>query len=367
MTKKLEAVTTLETRASSGTVTIRDVARAADVSVATVSNVLNHSNLVAPETQAKVEDAIKQLGFVRHVGAALMRGGRSRTLGLVVRDLAMPFFTELARGAEEAAREEDYLVILGNSDEDVDREQGYFEVLESQRVTGILLSTVSEDFRALDPVHDRGTAVVLLGTTRTGYCSVRSDDRAGGELAGRHLTGLGHRRLAFVGPSDAFRPYRERFEGFRDEVCSVVGDDAVVERITTSDAGNAEDGRRAAEILLERHPDVSGVLCTSDLVAIGLIAALLREGIRVPEDLSVVGYDDVELARQNVIPLTTVSQPMHDIGRTAARLLLEEAEAGVGHPHQQAMFQPRLVVRESTGAARTRSEERPRPEGRVAR
>jgi LacI family transcriptional regulator len=353
MANKLEAPNSPENGASKPAVTIRDVAKAANVSVATVSNVLNHSNLVASETQAKVEQAIKELGFVRHVGAALMRGGRGRTVGLVVRDLAMPFFTELAQGAEAAAREQDYLVILCNSNEDSEQEQRYFEVLESQRVTGILLSTVSEEFANLDALHDRGTAVVLLGTTRTGYCSVRSDDRAGGELAAKHLVDLGHSNVAFIGPSHVFRPYRERFEGAQQYIHTALGDGTVLELLTTTDASDAEDGQLAADTLLDELPGVTAVLCGSDLIAIGLIAGLSRRGIRVPEDISVVGYDNIQLATQNFVPLTTVSQPMHNIGRTAARMLFEEADVGIHHSHQQATFQPQLVVRSSTAVARS--------------
>ncbi len=195
--------------------TIRDVAATAGVSLGTVSNYLNRPNSVAPQTRARIQKAIEELGFVRNAGAALMRSGRARTIGLVVLDVTNPFFTELARGAEEAARERDLLIILCNSDEDPEKEQRYLEVLEEQRVLGVLISAVDGKAAGVDWLRQRGTSVVLVESARPNFCSVRVDDIGGGDLAAEHLIALGHRELIYVSAALTVRQYQERLDGVR--------------------------------------------------------------------------------------------------------------------------------------------------------
>lgn len=332
------------------TVTIRDVAAEAGVSLGTVSNVLNRSNAVAPEKRRRVLDAIETLGFVRHAGAALMRGGKARTIGLVALDVRNPFFTELARGAEDAARESDRLLILCNSDEDAEQERNYLESLEEQRVLGVVISPVDERTETLQRLRERGTAVVLLGRPRPDYCSVRVDDVAGGELAADHLLDLGHRRLAYVTAPLTIGQYQERLEGVRralrrrglpEDSCRV---------IEVGSLGTAAEGRLAATVLREQHPDVTGVACGNDLLALGVVAGLFRQGVRVPDQVSVVGFDNIEMAEQNPLPLTTINQPKAELGYVATNLLLDEALRATAHAHREVMFQPELVVRETTRA-----------------
>jgi LacI family transcriptional regulator len=335
-------------------VTIREVAMAAGVSLGTVSNVLNRPNSVAPETRQRVHEAIDALGFVRHAGAALMRGGRARTIGLVVLDVRNPYFTELARGVEDAARESGHLLILCNSDEDARQERGYLEVLEEQRVAGVLISPVDEQAEVLDRLRERGTSVVLLERRRRGYCSVRVDDVGGGSLAAEHLLGLGHRSLLYVSASLAIRQYSDRLAGVRQALARAGLADQDCPVLETGAFGTAADGRAASQALITDHPSVTGVICGNDLLALGLVAGLVSKGVRVPEEISVVGYDDIELAQQSPLPLTTVSQPKIELGRTAAQLLLEEARQDTSHAHQEVVFQPELIVRDTTTRPRKR-------------
>jgi LacI family transcriptional regulator len=331
-------------------VTIRDVAAEAGVSLGTVSNVLNRSSAVAPEKRRRVLEAIEALGFVRHAGAAQLRGRYGRMIGLVALDVRNPFFTELARGAEDAAREHGRLLILCNSDEDAEQERGYLESLEEQRVLGVVISPVDEGTETLERLRERGTAVVLLGRPRHEYCSVRVDDAGGGDLAAEHLLDLGHRHLAFVTAALSIGQYRERLQGVRralqrrglpEDSCAV---------IEVGTLGTAAEGRLAAVQLREQHPEVTGVACGNDLLALGVIAGLYRQGVRVPDEVSVVGFDDIEIAEQNPLPLTTIHQPKAHLGYLATTLLLDEALHPDTHAHQQVIFQPELRVRETTRA-----------------
>lgn len=341
----------IEALSAGGSVTIRDVADAAHTSVGTVSNVLNRPNLVAPATLRRVQAAIAELGFVRHAGAALMRGGRARTIGLVVLNIANPFFTELARGAEAAAREHDHLVILCNSDENAAQEQRYFEALEEQRVLGVLVSPVDERSATIDWIRQRGTAVVLLERSRPDFCSVQADDVSGGELAAEHLLDLGHRRLLFVAGSLTISQYSNRLVGVRRAISRRGLPEDSLEILEYPAAGSMKDGRQAAADFLAGSSTATGIVCANDLLAIGVVGALARAGISVPDQLSVIGYDDIELAEQNALPLSTIRQHKHRMGFAAAQLIIDEAENGESHNHQQIVFQPELVVRASTAAA----------------
>jgi LacI family transcriptional regulator len=331
--------------------TIRDVAAVARVSLGTVSNVLNRSNSVAPEKRQRVLDAIESLGYVRHAGAALMRGGKAPTIGLVVLDIRNPFFTELARGAEEAARENGRLLILCNSDENADQERGYLEVLEEQRVLGVVISPVDERNDTLESLRERGTAVVLLGRRRPDYCSVRVDDVGGGELAADHLLDLGHRRLAYVTAPLSIDQYSDRLKGVRRALRRRGLDEDVCQIIEVGSLGTAAEGQLASAQLCDQYPDVTGVTCGNDLLALGVVAGLVRRGVRVPEQVSVVGFDDIEMAEQNPLPLTTIHQPKTELGRVATNLLLDEGLRGAAHAHREVVFQPHLVVRETTQQA----------------
>lgn len=333
-----------------GSPTIRDVAAAAGVSLGTVSNYLNRPNSVAERTKAKIQRAIDELGFVRNAGAALIRNGRARTIGLVVLDVSNPFFTELARGAEEAAWEHQHLIILCNSDEDPAKEQRYLEVLEEQRVLGMLISAVDVEAAGVDWLRQRGTAVVLVESTRPNFCSVRADNAGGGEMAAEHLIGLGHRELVYASASLAIRQYAERLEGVRRAMARHGLPPEALTVIEQGLKGSTTDGRLVGEQIVERKLRGTGVVCGNDMVALGLTTALTRAGVRVPRDMSVIGYDDVEFAQQGPMALTTVRQPKQSMGRTATQLLIEEAE-NTRHAHQQVVFQPELVVRESTGRA----------------
>ena len=331
---------------------MKDVASRAGVAVGTVSNVLNHPDLVRPLTRARVEAAMEELGFIPNGSARQLRAGRSRCLGLVVLDVTNPFFTEVARGVEDYAQAAGYAVILCNSDEAHDKERRYLRVLEEQRVRGILITPVHGRSPELRRIRDRGTPVVLLdrpGSAR--QCSVAVDDRCGGEIAVTHLLDLGHRSIALVNGPTAIRQCSDRQRGAYRAVEQAGLDPAEVLTEVPVPAMNARCGAAAADELLRGGRTPTAVFCTNDMLALGLLRGLSQAGVSVPGDLAVVGYDDIEFAADAAVPLTSVRQPKYQLGRAAAELLLDEADRPAEHEHRRIVFTPELVVRASSGSA----------------
>ncbi|MCO1580198.1 LacI family transcriptional regulator [Crossiella sp. SN42] len=336
---------------------IREVARRAGVSNATVSNVLNRPEVVAPATRLRVLAAISELGFVRNESARQLRAGRSRVIAFVVLDAANPFFTDVARSVEDTARAAGLAVYLCNSATDAGREREYLELLHEQRVEGILITPVDADAERFAELLSRGTPVVLVDReTQDGTrCSVAVDDVLGGELAMTHLIETGHTRIAMVGGPLSIQQVRDRHQGALRALAQAGLPPESLTLLETKGLRVAE-GRSAGERLVglpsARRP--TAAFCANDLLALGLLQSMTQQGLHVPEDLAVVGYDDIEFAAAAAVPLTSVRQPREQLGRTAAQLLLEEAEGDPDHVHRHVKFQPELVVRASTAVGRGR-------------
>lgn len=345
------------------TVSIKEVASQAGVSVATVSNVLNRPEIVAQPTRDRVNATIKQLGFVRNESARQLRAGRSRTIGLVVLDVANPFFTDLARGVEDEANKAGVAVILCNSDDQERKEKRYLELLEEHRVQGVLITPVVGAGARLLRLQRRGTPVVLVDSRSPsrGQCSVAVDDVLGGDLALSHLLAGGHEHIAYISGPPAIRQVADR----RDGALRALGrvgrpreDLHIIEAGSLNVAAGQNAGAQIAAIPARSRP--TAVFCSNDLIALGVLQEMTRNHIRVPEDISIVGYDDIEFAAAAAVPLTSVRQPRQQLGRTAARLLLDEAAADDSHQHSQVIFEPELVVRNSTRATVGRKAAHPR-------
>jgi LacI family transcriptional regulator len=334
----------------SESVSVVDVAARAGVSLGTVSNVLNRPDRVAPATRDRVMRAIEELGFVRNEAARQLRAGRSRTIGLVVLDVGNPFFTDLAAGVETTAAKSGLWVVLCNSDDDSDRERHYLSLLQEQRAFGILITPVTSRTNAIDAIRRSGTPVVLVdrGSTRR-QCSVSVNDRVGGELAVAHLIAQGHRRIAFVGGPLAINQVGERLAGARAALTAAGLPDSaltVLETPRLDVASGRATGERIASLPVRSRP--TAAFCANDLLALGLLQDTVRRQKTVPGDLAIVGYDDIDFAAAAAVPLTSVRQPRAQLGQAAMELLLEEASDPNGHQHRQVVFEPELVVREST-------------------
>jgi len=330
-------------------VSVKDVAALAGVSVGTVSNVMNQPAKVSVQTVQRVQAAIEQLGFVRNDAARQLRAGRSRAIGLIVLDVRNPFFTELARGAEDRASESGHSLILGNSDERTDREATYLDLFDEQRMHGILISPHGDITARLQRLRDRGIPVVLVDRTSPddSFSSVSVDDVAGGSLAVVHLIEQGRRRIAFVGGPRSIRQVTDRLEGARRVVAE--HPDVRLETIETR-ALSVVEGRAAGVAILERpvaeRPDA--VFAANDLIAMGVLQALNMQGsLHVPRDIALIGYDDIDFASAAVVPLSSIRQPSRTIGATAVEILLAEADDANTAP-RHIVFQPELIVREST-------------------
>ena len=328
-------------------VSLRDVAKAAKVSVGTVSNVLNRSEVVAPKTLARVQATIKELGFVPNGFARNLRSGQSRTLGLIVPDVSNPFFTEVARGVEDAASKRDYAVFLCNSDESATKEERYVNVLIQQQVRGVLITPADMKSDRLDVMRDRGIAVALLDREIKGrkQCSVSVDDVHGGQIAIEYLAGLGHKNIAWVCGPESIPQVADRGAGVA-KAAKVAGSKIETIRVSLM---NATNGEEAARKILELDALPTAIFCANDLLALGVMRALLASKVRIPEQVSVLGYDNIEFAPSAAVPLSSIAQPSYQMGVTAADLLLNECEDGDSHEHQQIRFQPQLVERASTG------------------
>ena len=329
---------------------VKEVAATAGVSLGTVSNVLNRPDRVSARTRERVERAMADLGFVRNESARQLRAGQSKTVAYVMLDATNPFFTDVAQGIEDAAERSDLSLFICNSDNRADRELSYLQRLEQQRVQGILITPVNPDDPSLDEIARHGTPLVIVDRVRDvdTHCSVAVDDALGGRLAVEHLLDLGHRRIAFVGGPLTIGQVRDRLAGARAATEDAgLSPDALV--VVGADALTVAEGRGAGERIagMPRAARPTAAFCANDLLALGLLQQCVSLGVRVPADLAIVGYDDIEFAAAAAVPLTSVRQPRRALGRQAAELLIEEA-TDPEHRHQQVVFTPELVVRRST-------------------
>ncbi|QNA77725.1 LacI family transcriptional regulator [Streptomyces sp. So13.3] len=329
---------------------IKDVAEQSGVSLGTVSNVLNRPDTVSEPTRRRVLAVIERLGYVRSETARQLRAGRSRMLALLVLDLANPFFVELARGAQQAAREAGLAVMVCTSAGDPAQEAEYLGMFAEQRVRGVLVTPTDGTGQDLRALRSRGISFVVADREWAGdeACSVSVDDVAGGRLAVRHLLASGHRRIVYVSGSPRLAQSRDRHQGALSAL-----DEARVARetltVVEAERFDVASGRAAGARLLAAADRPSAVFCANDLLALGVLQTLFAAGIRVPDDMALVGYDDIEFAAGAAVPLSSVRQPSFRIGRTAAELLIEETDGRPdAHEHQKIVFQPELVVRASS-------------------
>jgi LacI family transcriptional regulator len=326
---------------------IKEVAREAGVSIGTVSNVLNHPEAVAPATRDRVLAAIEKVGWVRNGPASQLRAGRGRTIALIVLDVANPFFTDVARGAEIVAERSGAMVVVCNSGEDAARERRHLDLLEEHRVLGVLITPVdSAESERLEKFAARGTPVVLVdrGSGHLNRCSVAVDDIGGGRAVGVHLRELGHRRVAFVGGPFAIQQVSDRHAGAAEGLAGAAELTVFATPSLTIAAGR-DAAAGIAGLAADRRP--TAVFCANDLLALGVLQELTRRRLRVPDDIAIVGYDDIEFAAAAAVPLSSVRQPREELGRTAATLLLEEVE-DPDHRHRHVVFEPELIARDST-------------------
>ena len=341
--------------------TIGDVARKARVSTATVSRVLAGHGRARPETRDRVIEAARELGYRPSGVARSLRQRATRTLGLIVTDIENPFFPQLVRSVEDAARDLGYAILLCNAADDPEREAGYLDLLVDRWVDGVVIAASSLGGRHREWLADAHLPIVLVNSTdpEIGLPSIASDNHAGGALAARHLAELGHERFGLITAPPRNIDGPDRLAGARGALRAAgIADDRVL--VATDEAGVA-GGERAASDILGRDPRVTALVAYNDLMAIGAMRAVRAAGLRIPSDVSVVGFDNVDLAAYVDPPLTTVAQATSEMGHWAVtQLAVEVADrataraagaAGAGRPAPHVILPVWLEVRGSTGPA----------------
>ncbi|MEW2353907.1 LacI family DNA-binding transcriptional regulator [Spirillospora sp. NPDC029432] len=332
---------------------VKDVARHAGVSVATVSRVLNDSDRVAPETRARVLAAVEALGYRRNAVARSLRTDATRTIGLVIGDILNPFFTELARAIEDEARALGYSVVIGNADERPDRQDHYVRTLLEQRVDGLLLCPTAEITPLVRGMVADGQPLVFLDRTLPGLDvpTVRADGSAAIGALVRHLRGLGHRRIAFISGPALLSTGRERTAAFTAAMrdCGLEVPDAYLE------AGDfqAASGRAGAARLLDLPEPPEVIFAGDNLMALGALDEIRARGLAIPSAVALASYDDLPWFTHVDPPVTAIGQPVQELGRRAVRVLADRIE---DRPVESVVLAARLVVRRSCGEPGERGE-----------
>ncbi len=328
-------------------ITIYDVAREAGVSLATVSRVINNSPYVKESTRRRVQEAMNRLGYEPNLVASALMTKRTRLLALLVPDISNPFFAEVAWGVEDAAANQNYNCVICNVGDDTRKQAGYVSVLRRKGIDGIIFATAAHDDRLVLSLSKGRYPITLMArdVPSAQVNRVLTNDRAGAGLAARHLLDLGHRRLAMVSEPAHIHSSAERQRGFAE----ALQETGVAPMVIEADGSGIHAGMRASQALLGMSPRPTAVFCANDMLAIGVLQAAAAAGVKVPAELSVVGFDGTPLAEIASPPLTTVVQPMREMGRVAVQLLIESLQND-GTP-QRVVLDPYLHVGRSTGPA----------------
>lgn len=331
--------------------TIRDVAHEVGVSVTTVSHALSGKRPVSGPTRRRIRDTADRLGYRPNRIAAAMITGKTRTLGMVVPDIANPFFGELLAAVERAAGERGYTVIACSSELNSERETRAVRALLDRRVDALVYLAGSAGANpALAEVDQAGAPIVVLDeqmpSLPLGACVVTVDNRLGGALAAQHLLELGHTEIAIVAGPKGLPTASARLEGFRDALADA-GHHLRRSRVVHAGTYTMSAGRHVGATLLTRDEQLTGIFCANDLIALGVVAAAAKLGRDVPRRLSVIGFDDSFVASLASPPLTTIRQPLARLGKEAANLAIDAIEDPAGE-HAGRQLPVELIVRDST-------------------
>jgi DNA-binding LacI/PurR family transcriptional regulator len=325
---------------------LEEVARRAKVSTATVSRVLNNASLVKVTTRARVMRAIEELKYHPNLHARSLAGGKSRSIGVIVSNIENPFFLDIYKAVETGAHAEGYEVIMANTDYRSEQLVTSVRLMIGRRVAGLAAIVSEMDPELIDELNGYGMPVVFydVGAPRQNITSIRVNYRRGMEKLTDYLYSLGHRRMGFVGHHAMLGPIHER--------ANVVLESAArysdVQVRTAADVDSLEGGRRATRELLSADPALTAIVCVNDLMAVGGMREIRERGLRVPEDISVTGFDNIKLAQFCYPALTTVHIPRDQIGQDICGVLMPNEKTKLEH---EILIDPELVLRDSTGPA----------------
>jgi DNA-binding LacI/PurR family transcriptional regulator len=329
--------------------TIYDVAEKAGVSISTVSRVINNTGRISKKTKKRVLEVIEQLGYQPSVVASALTGKRTRTIGLIIPDVANPFFAEIARRVEDRGRELGFNLLMCNTDNNPETEEMYLSLLKQKSVDGIIIGTTTRNHRVLKELLQDQLPVALIAQDipELTIDVVSVDDYLGGYQATSHLVSLGHKQIAIMLGNLSRTSDKYRLQAFR-QVLEDNGLELDEDLVIQTDY-SLEDGKRAARELLTSPKRPTAIFACFDFLAIGIYQAAKELGLHIPDDLSVVGFDNTILASIVDPPLTTIAQPIDEMGRQVMDLLVREIE-GEKKTKQRVILPPELIIRQSTKA-----------------
>ena len=351
MAKKAEKKTRIAVEGSRDKMDIRTVARMANVSIATVSRTINRVATVNPKMAKRVWEAIEKLDYFPNTQARALVSGRSRLLGLIVSEITNPFFPELIQRFEDIAVEHGYEILISSTNYDPARMALCIRRMLERRAEGVAVMTFGVEKPLLEQLAERKVPLVFVdvGPERPGISLLRVDYHHGIRQGVQHLAALGHRQIAFVSGPKRLHSAQSRVAAFSKSLaeCAIAADPAwIVEGDHTM-----EGGMDAMDRLLKVKPLPTAVMCSNDMTAIGVLHKLYRAGLRVPDDLSVIGFDDIHIAQVTIPPLTTIQMSCLELARAAVTALRAHVEEG-GDAKRHYKINTHLVVRESTGFPR---------------
>ncbi len=334
---------------------MQDVADMLHVSKQTVSAVINNKPGITAETRTRVLEAIAQVNYRMDLRARSLRTGRTYTVALVITDVASPMFSKMAIAAEERLYAEHYSLVLYNTHDDLERERFCIDSILQRSVDGVMFVSTSDDSTSLEMLDAAGIPSVVIDRVPKSYvgAAVVLNNHAAGRIAAAHLIGLGHSKLAYIGGPANVHIARERLGGFSAEA-EDAGVALPAEAILHAENWHVESGYAAMNLLLKRKRPFTAVFCAGDLLAFGAMHALAEHCTKVPDDISVMGLDDIDLGAYFTPPLTTISQSITSMATLGVKLLLDDL-AGRPRESNRIVIEPTLVARASTAPPRMKT------------
>ncbi len=325
--------------------TIYDVAKESNVSIATVSKVINNSGKMRDSTRERVQEAMKRLNYHPSMMASALTGKGTETLGLLVPDISNPFFSEMARTIEDRAHEYGMSVIICSTDSNVEKEKKYIELLQRKQVDGFIVATTVQDITLLKGLQENGIPLVMLTQDNAGLDvnSVSVDDFKGGYDATSYLISQGHTNVAII--AEFASSSRMRIFGYQEAHSANAipySDENIYKTVATM-----ENGRKMLMEMAANGKLPTAIFACNDLIAIGVIQGAKEMGLKIPEDLSLIGFDNTILAMTTVPGLTTIAQPTQDMGRKVVDVILEEIK-GNSEVKERILFNPEMIIRGTT-------------------
>ncbi|MHB8280377.1 MAG: LacI family DNA-binding transcriptional regulator [Candidatus Humimicrobiaceae bacterium] len=325
--------------------TIREISRLSGYSVTTVSRVLGKSELVKEDTKEKILKIIEDQSFSPNMIARSLKTKKTNTIGLILGDIENPFYSRVAKGVIDTAEQRNYNVILCNSNYDTKLEEKSIETLLNRQVDGFLLTTVKLKHTTIDDLKYRGVPYVLIDykLDLPGVSYIVNDDYHGGKIAAEYLVSLGHKHIAFFG-NEKLLSFKKRFDGFK-EILNKYG--ISVNEYLIDDINDITEINNSIRNLVNAKEKFTALFAVNDFLAIKAVENFIALGLKVPRDISIIGYDNISISSMLRVPLTTINQPKYKTGKLAAELLLDMLESKEGVEDKKLVLKPELIIRQS--------------------